>query len=169
MHGEESYYTVEAAERGTMLHARFAAILTNGTCNTDDGEPYTHWDFAAWTWITSQHFRTGNIRVEQTMVATRKILPFAGTADLLYIAKDGRSARVIDLKTGAPQWWHRVQLQAYGKLVTDTMGLAVECMEILYIHHDQPIPKTVTVKPSALDWAAFCNALSLLIYREGRR
>lgn len=85
--------------------------------------------------------------------------PYAGTPDLVAVLAGAFT--VIDLKSGGPEPWHAVQLQAYMRMVDRAArGL------ILYLDRDGGAPKTRIVRARSADWAAFQSALNILVWRE---
>ena len=93
-------------------------------------------------------------------------MPFAGTVDVIWQI-DGHE--LIDLKTGSPEPWHRVQVQAYSWLYHRATGIKPKRLGVLYVPHaGDAVPAYMPVTRSPRDWAAFTAALSLLIYRETR-
>lgn len=164
VHGKEHWGSQQAMDRGTDLHRIFALAVAAhaGLCE----EPFVPAEYEGYRksmglWITTAN--PDPIQIEQMGVSTIKGLPFAGTWDLLAWVRDkGKRYRfLIDLKSGQPEPWHKIQVQAYGKLCQEAERLAV-----LYINKDGSMPTWKIVKPDARDWAAFQAAVSLLQYRE---
>ena len=163
MHGQEHYGTVEDMARGTELHRLFAKMLTTGELERES--PYQAWMESVHPWVKQAIVTDGCIQTEMTMVSMSSGIPFAGTVDLVRQAMNGTT--IIDLKTGVPARWHRVQVQAYDKLYTSVTGEKATQLGILYAPHDvSRAPIYVPVKRNPRDVAAFCSALNLLIYRE---
>ena len=165
VHGKENWGSQEAMDRGTNLHRIFALAVAAhaGLCD----EPVVPSEYEGYRKSMGLWISTANpdpIDIEQRAVSTLRGLPFAGTRDL-YARVHDRSKlyrTLIDLKTGQPESWHKIQVQAYGKLCP-----GVERHAILYIHEDGSMPTWKIVKPDPRDWAAFQAAVSLLQYREG--
>lgn len=153
-----------AMDRGTALHRLFALSVAAyaGLCQPPTIPNAYHGYAASWgKWIDLA--KPMPVAIEQRRVSTRKGLPFAGTFDLLCRISDrGKQVlALVDLKSGGKEKWHRMQVQGYGKLVPEADRLA-----LLYLDQNGGLPTWEIVKPDARDWAGFCNALSVLTYRE---
>lgn len=164
VHGKEHWGSQEAMDRGTDLHRIFALLVAShaGLCDVPEyPAEYEGYVASMRQWITIA--RPEPIEIEQCAVSTIKGLPFAGTPDLIaWIHDRGKRYRtLVDLKSGQLKSWHKIQVQAYGKLRTE-----VERLAILYINENGSMPTWKIVKPDARDWAAFQAAVSLLQYRE---
>ena len=160
-----AYGSAEAMQRGTDIHAWFAwavnAYAGNDAEQPDlsaDHQPYMQ---GIYDWIAVA--KPLPMMTEERAVSTVLGVPFAGTPDLLASILHGgkRKVAVIDLKTGQPNDGHRIQVQAYSRLDGYT---GAEVLMLLYVSKDGF--KTVTVKKSPRDWAAFQSALSVLAWRE---
>lgn len=164
VHGKPHFGSDEAMQRGTDLHRIFTLLVAAhaGLCTVPE-YPTEHEGYVASMrqWITIANPEP--IDIEQPRVSTLKGLPFAGTPDIIaWIHDKGKRYRtLVDLKSGQPESWHKIQVQAYGKLCP-----GVERHAILYIHEDGSMPTWKIVKPDARDWAAFQAAVSLLQFRE---
>jgi hypothetical protein len=162
--GGQHWADQAAMDRGTALHRLFALSVAAyaGLCPPPTVKPeYAGYHQSMQHWIGIA--KPEPIDIEQRAVSTIKGLPFAGTRDLLCWTHD-RCKRVrllLDLKSGQKEPWHRIQVQAYGKLCPEADRLA-----LLYIHDDGSLPKYEVVKPNPRDWALFQNALSVLMGRE---
>ena len=152
------YYAPGAAERGQDLHDIFALAVGNyaGMCMAPDvPEHYAGYytamvEFIAWA-------KPVPVSIERIM--KHKTYPYAGRAD--FIGSIADEFGVLDLKTGNPEKWHRVQIHGYQKMLDKAAK-----MWILYVGADGKFQFKL-VKPSARDWAVFTNGLSLLQWREG--
>lgn len=156
--GKSNYADGQAMQRGTDVHAIFALTIGHhaGLCDPPDvPEEYVGYYRGILAWIEKANPRPSGL--ERTM--RHKVYPYAGTAD--FIGMIGEEFGVLDLKTGAPEKWHRVQLHAYQKMLDKAAK-----MWALYIDADGNF-KQITIKPSARDWAAFNCGLSVLQWREG--
>lgn len=160
-----AYGNAEAMQRGTDIHAWFAwavnAYAGNDAEQPDlsaDHQPYMQ---GIYDWIAVA--KPLPMMTEERAVSTVPGFPFAGTPDLLSSINHGgkRKVALIDLKTGQPNDGHRIQVQAYSRLVGYT---GAEVLVLLYVNKDGF--NTVTVKKSPRDWAAFQSALSVLMWRE---
>lgn len=159
-----AYGSVEAMQRGTDIHAWFAWAV-NAYAGSEDEQPdlsaeHQPYMQGIYDWIAAA--QPLPMMTEESAVATGG-LPFAGTPDLLASIMHGgkRKVSLIDLKTGQPNDGHRIQVQAYSRLDGYT---GAEVLMLLYVSKDGF--KTVTVKKSPRDWAAFQSALSVLAWRE---
>lgn len=165
VHGKPHWGDQSAMDRGTDLHRIFALAVAAhaGMCE----EPVVPSEYEGYRrsmglWITIANPEP--IQIEQMGVSALKGLPFAGTWDLLAWCHDkGKRCKcLIDLKTGQPEPWHKIQVQAYGKLCLEAERLA-----LLYINKDGTMPTWKVVRPDPRDWSAFQAAVSILQYREG--
>lgn len=164
--GDTYLYGSDAArQRGTDLHAWFAwAVQAYAGHEMEPPdllaayEPYTDSILA---WI--REVKPLLMMVEEPAICEIAGLPFAGTPDLLASITIGGKQKValIDLKTGQPCDAHRIQVQAYAHLAEYT---GAEILLLLYVSESGF--KSVTVKKSQRDWAAFQAALSVLLWRE---
>lgn len=164
IHGQQHWGSQEAMDRGTALHRIFALLVaaSTGLCAVPEyPAEYEGYVASMRQWISIANPEP--IELEQSRVSTLKGLPFAGTPDLIaWIHDKGKRYRtLVDLKSGQPESWHKIQVHAYGKLCPDADRLA-----ILYIKKDGTMPTWKIVKPDARDWAAFQAGVSLLQYRE---
>lgn len=152
------YYAPGAAERGQDLHDIFALEVGHyaGLCDAPDvPEHYAGYhkgmtEFIAWA-------KPVPSSIERIM--KHKTYPYAGRADFIGSIND--EFGVLDLKTGEPERWHSVQIHGYQKMLDKAAK-----MWILYVGADGKF-QFKPVKPSARDWAAFQNGLSILQWREG--
>lgn len=159
-----AYGSDEAMQRGTDVHAWFAWAV-NAYAGNDAEQPDLSADHAPYMqgiydWLSVA--KPLPMMIEESAVATGG-LPFAGTPDLMASIMHGgkRKVALIDLKTGQPNDAHRIQVQAYSRLAGYT---GAEVLLVLYVSKDGF--KTVTVKKSPRDWAAFQSALSVIAWRE---
>lgn len=159
-----AYGSVEAMQRGTDIHAWFAWAV-NAYAGHEAEQPDLSADHAPYMqgiydWLSVA--KPLPMMIEESSVATGGLM-FAGTPDLLASILHGakRKVALIDLKTGQSNDVHRIQVQAYSRLVGYT---GAEVLVLLYVGKDGF--KTVTVKKSPRDWAAFQAALSVLAWRE---
>lgn len=155
--GKCDYYAPGSADRGQDIHDIFALAVghANGLCDPPDvPESYAGHYRGILNWIEFAKPRPSGL--ERTM--KHATLPYAGRMDFIGMIKEDFG--VLDLKSGVPAAWHRLQLHGYQKM-TDKAAK----MWVLYVKDDGTF-KQVTVKPSARDWAAFQNGLSILQWRE---
>lgn len=160
-----AYGSTEAMQRGTDIHAWFAWAV-NAYAGNDAEQPDLSADHAPYMqgiydWLSVA--KPLPMMIEEPSVCKVYGLEFAGTPDLLASVLHGgkRKMALIDLKTGQPNDAHRIQVQSYSRLAGYT---GAEVLLVLYVSKDGF--KTVTVKKSPRDWAAFQSALSVLAWRE---
>lgn len=153
-------------QRGTDLHTIFALAVAShaGRCAPpvvpQDYQGYYH--SMQW-WI--ERWKPEPVLIEHPAVSAYVGMNFAGTPDLLAWTNGNgkRLLSLVDLKSGAKARWHRVQVQAYYRLMGYTDANA---LRLLYIHADGSEPDYLTVKRDPRDFAAFQSALNLLLWRE---
>lgn len=153
-----NFYAPGSAERGEDLHLIFALEVGAyaGMCDRPDvPKEYVGYHEAIMKFIAWANPQPSEI--ERAM--RHKVLPYAGKPD--FIGLIGEEFGVLDLKTGVPAKWHTLQVTGYQKMVDKAAK-----QWIVYIR-DTGEFKFVPVKPSARDWAAFQNGLSILQWREG--
>lgn len=155
--GGKGFADEYAMQRGTDVHQIFALAVGHlaGRCDAPDvpGE-YAGYYQGILAWMEKVKPRPSSL--ERTM--RHRVLPYAGTAD--YIGSILEDFGVLDLKTGDPAAWHRLQIHAYQKMLDKAAK-----MWLLYISNDGRFQQRL-IKPSARDWAAFQNGLSILQWRE---
>lgn len=163
--GEQGHGSDADLQRGTDLHMIFALAVASfaGRC----APPVVPMEYQGYyqsmcRWI--DRWKPAPILIERPSISSVKGMPFAGTPDLLALLPAWHRAVLIDLKSGQPAPWHRVQVQAYHKLI-DYKQASKLCL--LYIHPDGSEPAFLDVKKNPRDMAAFASALNLLTYREG--
>lgn len=151
------FYTPGSADRGQDLHDIFALEVSAsmGWCDRPEvPQEYHGYHQAIMAWIA--HAKPQPMMLERQI--RHKVYPYAGRVD--FVGMLGPDYGVLDLKSGVPAPWHRVQVHGYQKMLDKASR-----MWILYIKDNGEF-KQVPVKPSARDWAAFQNGLSLLQWRE---
>lgn len=166
MTGEDSYGSEMDVQRGTDLHTIFALSVASyaGHCAPpivpQDYQGY--YQSMSW-WIA--RWKPEPVLIERPAVSAMKGRPFAGTPDLLAWThgNEKRMLSLIDLKSGQKAPWHRVQVQAYQRLLGYQEATA---LRLLYIHADGSEPDSRSVKRNPRELAAFLSAINLLIYRE---
>jgi hypothetical protein len=148
-----------AMMRGTDLHTICAleAGAAAGLCtrpNVPEGYLGPYAGFCAWLRAQRPHI----LAIEQA--SRHPLLPYAGTPDL--VCQIGRTTYVLDMKTGAAQPWHRLQVMAYARLELCPGAKPA----LLYLDADGKHPGIACPKPTRADWAAFQSALNILVWRE---
>lgn len=158
VYGERKYADQGAMQRGTDVHEIFALELGAhmGWCEHPViAEDYAGYHVGILAWI--KQAKPQPMMLERTL--KHKTYPYAGTLD--YVGMIGEDYGVLDLKTGTPERWHTLQIHGYQKMLDKASR-----MWVLYLSNDGSF-KQIPVKPSARDWAAFQNGLSILQWREG--
>lgn len=156
--GDRGYKDPVAMQRGTDVHQIFALMIgaRHGLCDLPEvPKEYAGYADAINKWAEAAYPMPLDIERSKK----HKTYPYAGTMDFVGMVKEEYG--VLDLKTGEPARWHSLQLHGYQKMLDKASR-----MWILYVDKDGGF-KQVTVKPSARDWAAFQNGLSILQWREG--
>lgn len=153
------YYTPGSSDRGQDIHDIFALAVGHsiGLCEAPDvPTEYAGYHRGILEFIEKKKPRPLAHGIERCL--KHATLPYAGRTDFMgMIAED---FGVLDLKTGLPEKWHRVQVHGYQKM-TDKAAK----MWILYIGHEGGIDLK-TVKYNPRDWATFQCGLSILQWRE---
>lgn len=175
--GEKRYYSVtqvcrvlapeqitnseEAMQRGTDVHMLFSLLVGAwaGWCSPPNvPQPYEGYCHAIRAFIEATNLTP--VLVESASICTERGFPFAGTPDCL--AELAGIPTVIELKTGVPAPWHRLQVQAYKRLKGYRTA---KKLLLLYLASDGTyVAKPVL--PASRDKAAFNAALSVLVWRE---
>lgn len=145
------------SQRGTDLHHIFALLLgaAVGWANRPEiPDCYAGYVVAMQAWIACTHPQPEHLERPRKHIR----LPYAGMPDYQGVIQS--HSGVLDLKTGVPQRWHAVQVRAYKEMV----GRA-DKMWLLYISKAGTYTMR-SVRPNPHDWAGFCNALSILQWRN---
>lgn len=147
---DERYFTTQATQRGTAVHLALQDL--------DDGrlvaiEPhYEGYVLAYRRFLTECH--VGPV-VFNEQVLGDPVLGYAGTVDRVrYI---GPHFSVVDIKTGVPLPFHRVQLAAYAELVKKAAHHAVVRRWGLYLRDDGYY--SFVAYTDRTDWDVFKAAL----------
>lgn len=155
--GQRSY-PPDAAQRGTDVHLiceleLYRRYRSGPTPEVPDVYAGYYRSFSAW--LDAADLQP--IEIEQARAHPQ--YPYAGTPDIVGVLAGALT--VIDLKSGGPEPWHAVQVQAYMRMVDRAArGL------ILYLDRDGGAPKTSIVRARSADWSAFVCALGILQWRE---
>lgn len=155
--GKCDYYAPGSADRGQDIHDIFALAVGHsiGLCDAPDvPEGYAGYYSAILKWIEFAKPKPWGLE----RMKRHATLPYAGRAD--FVGMIGEEFGVLDLKSGVPAAWHRLQLHGYQKMFDKASR-----MWVLYVNDDGTF-KQVPIKLSARDWAAFQNGLSILQWRE---
>lgn len=156
----------QAMQRGADLHKIFALLLLGLPHSVPDDYAGYYKSMRGWT---DKH-SPKPLLVEAPGVADFHGQAWGGTPDCL--VEIGALEYLVELKTGPPQPWHRVQVQAYGRLSGYTGAgeprRLAPALRLLYVQADGSPAKYVRVIPSPRDMAAFCSALNILIWRDSQ-
>ena len=155
--GKQDFYAPGSAERGTDVHLIFALAVGQyaGLCDGPDvPTEYEGYYKAILKWIAWANPKPDGIE----RMRKHPILPYAGQMD--FVGSIHGDVGVLDIKSGQPMPWHRLQIEAYARMMQ-----FLHCKRwILYIDNEGEF-KQVPVKPSPRDWCAFQNGLSILQWR----
>lgn len=163
--GEPACIDESSMQRGKDLHDIFALMSLHRQCKADS--PTVPYNYAGYyeslsKWM--QFYAPSFMFIEAADISGIESVPYAGTPDGIAELSYGKSrARmVIELKTGAPFTWHRVQATAYTYLRNsqcDTYGL-------LYPDREGGIPRFIIKKRNINDWIVFTSSLNILLWKE---
>lgn len=109
---EKKYFTEEARERGHYVH-KICELLDNGILDWNTVDP------RLWGWIDAYKSFLEKTGFRFRFIEKRglhTLYKYCGTMDRFGQFADGSWA-LIDLKTGKPAWWARLQLAAYEGLI----------------------------------------------------
>lgn len=146
----------EMLQRGKDLHTIFALRLAehagraSAPCVPDH---YRLYDEAMVTWIKT----VNPVLIECETPHKHGRLPYAGTPDAVVRIQD--VSVLLELKSGVPQRTHAVQVMAYWHLLPDVRRAMIIYLSPAGI-------RTVTLQRDARHWAAFQNALAVLLWRD---
>lgn len=150
------YYAHGSDERGEDLHVIFSLAVGHsvGWCSPPDvPQEYLGYYDGMRRWIDEARPSPSYLECMRKHAK----LGYAGKMDFVGSIRD--ELGVLDLKTGVPQKWHAVQVEAYKQLVDRAAK-----KWILYVRKDGTF-KQVPVKAAPKDWAVFQNGLSILNWR----
>lgn len=155
----ERTYAPGADERGQDVHDIFALAVGHyaGLCvEPEVPEQYAGYYCGMQVWIATNKPHPAQFGIERMM--KHATLPYAGRMD--FVGSIGPDFGVLDLKTGAKEKWHLVQVHGYQKLLDKAAK-----MWLLYINAEGAINfKKVAFDPR--HWSGFQNGLSVLQWRE---
>lgn len=151
-------YPVGAAQRGTDVHLICELELHHryhGAPAPVVPDEYLGYHRSFCSWLDAVDFRP--IDIEQPRA--HRQYPYAGTPDIVGVLAG--SLVVVDIKSGGPEPWHAVQVQAYMRMVDRAArGL------IVYLDEDGGPPSCRPIRSRSADWSAFVCALGILQWRE---
>jgi len=160
---EYGHYGPDEADRqrGHDVHQIFSLLVRGGTPIVP--EEYRGYYESMQHWI--EQAKPEAVQIETPSVSGFPRLPFAGTPDLLARIqyRNRRVLALIEVKTGAKEKWHKVQVRAYERL---WVYRPIRAMGLLYVHADGRLATYTPVLQDPRDWLAFQHALSVLIWRE---
>ncbi len=107
-----AYYTPESAQRGTDVHLA-TAYDDQGRLDWGTVDPIIRPYVEAWRAWREASLMGEPRHIEHRLVSTA--MQYAGTIDRAWTVP-GKTT-VVDIKTGAPERWHRLQLAAYAQLL----------------------------------------------------
>jgi hypothetical protein len=148
--GDPRFYRAGAAERGSRVHLITEELDRYGeTLMEIDDEvgPYVA-AFQAWA-------KDHNPAAVEVLCSGSYPIPYAGRIDRLYKIDGLDGLTVVDIKTGAPAPWHRVQLYAYALALGEPNSAA------LYLSPGKPARLVVTslqqAEEAGVKWAEACE------------
>jgi len=168
----------KARRRGKIVHALCAEILRHraGQCSFPTlKEEYRQVAEAFSNWCNLVDLRP--TAIEEPRVSAVPYYSYAGTPDAVgeLTWRGKRVTAVVEIKTGSPQAWHRVQVVAYTKLVpeasvvhrvyVDKLGGSAYLRKVRPSDITPKIESTTVRNTKARDWAVFCSALNVLTWR----
>ena len=152
---DAEWFTDDAAQRGTYIH-KACALMDDGQLGAVD-PTYAPYVAAYETFLR-------DVKPEWAYIEHRVCDPvrgYAGTLDRLGFLQ-GQWA-IVDLKSGGPAPWHRVQLAAYARLMPHATGIKPARFG-LYLRKDG----TYRLEPftDRTDEATFFAALTIAAFRR---
>ena len=158
---DESYFTDEIAERGKVVHDCVKLInehRLNWSTVDPHVEPYVA-SYAAW-------FADQDIKVLSTEeIVFDEGLWYAGTLDFTCLLRDRHHAHhLVEVKTGYPSPWHRVQVAAYKRAKKPPRGKYWRSA-ILYLPSNGGPAKWIEPEHPRRDEEAFTSALNCFNWR----
>ena len=155
--GDTSYFTDEARDRGTAVH-QMVEFFDQGDLDEEGLDPALRPYLDAYQWFVHDHQPTW------THIEARRAdltLRYAGTVDRAGTLVTTPHAVVLDIKSGAPAPWHRVQLSAYLRLVRAELPKPVAIRYALYLSADGTYNLAGLALNDQEDWQTFTAALTL--------
>jgi hypothetical protein len=114
---DDSYYAPGSDERGTAIHLA-CQLDDEGDLDESTLDPAIRPYLNAWREFRATLDNHDLMRIEQRLADP--VLGFAGTIDRI-VPFNAIRAEIIDIKSGAPEPWHAIQLAAY-QLLAKTTG-----------------------------------------------
>lgn len=159
---DTGFYTDQARKRGTDVHTATELIdkghIAPGEFVADD----IYGRIQAWEAYKAEHV-DHCVWIEQSFIHTS--LHYAGTVDRIIWKKSG-GLTCIELKSGAYEPWHDVQLGGYAVAAMEA-GLAVTGLEVVRLTDaGNPIVHTVNMVDATSAWL---HLIRWRNYRQGRK
>lgn len=155
---ETEFFTEEGRKRGTYVHLA-AQYEDEGDLDEASIDPailgYLE-AYRAWKRLTDWRIQSC-----ETMLMSNKY-PFAGTVDR--ICTVGPALAALDLKSGAPQLWHRLQTAAYAFMVHPMAHRAT-----LYLRDDGTFRFVEHERFGFTDYQVFIAALNIHNWRNNAK
>ena len=152
-----------AATRGTEIHA-MTAMMDRMRLSSEDAavmNPDYVMYLKAWSAFSQTHVDQ-YLWIEQRFIA--EILGYAGTVDRIAQMSTGELA-VIDIKTGAKQPYHELQLGAYG-VAAKLAGINVEAAATVhptvsgnYSIVEYDLPRAMTAWKALMQWVNYRGSM----------
>jgi hypothetical protein len=157
---DDRYFSEQATERGTAVHLALEAL--------DKGHAplvaAAHEGYIAAYRRFLTECAVGPIAMNEAVLGD-PVLGYAGTVDR--VRTIGPHLSVVDIKTGAPVAWHRIQLSAYCELVKKATHHAVVRRWGLYLREEGTYSFLAYTDRS--DWDVFKAALLIAQYKGNNR
>lgn len=156
---DDRYFTEQATLRGTFVH-QARQYLDEGTLDESTIDPQIAGYVTAYRkWL--DECQVGPVVLNETVLGD-PTLRLAGTIDFArYI---GPHLSVVDVKSGLPQVWHRLQLAAYAELAKRALHHAVIRRFGLYLRKDGTY--SFLLYPDRHDWDTFKAALTVAQFKR---
>lgn len=155
---DSTYYTDEARQRGSDAHDAIAAFLT-GDADTFPAH------IAAYVSQVKRYLNGGKVEplfCEEPLEDRAR--RFAGTPDIIARFVQSKRLGIIDVKAGARERWHEVQVEAYAQLVQIALGEPVLHRVLLYVTDETH--RAIDVPPTSWPYNARVWESALCLYHE---
>lgn len=160
--GDTSFFTDESRDRGTYVH-QACEWLDRGDLDTDALDPALRPYVAAYEWFRHDY------EPEWAVIEGQRAdmaLHYAGTVDRVGVLKGRKYQVVLDIKSGVPAPWHRIQLSAYRRLFAPVYGPLLERAS-LYLSSNGSYRIEHFPLVDGPDWAMFSAALAVTQWKRG--
>jgi len=160
--GDTSYFTDEARDRGTAVH-QMVEFYDQGDLDEDGLDPALRPYLDAYHWFLHDHQPTwSHIEARRADLTLR----YAGTVDRAGTLATTKHAVVLDVKSGTPALWHRLQLSAYRRLVLAELPTPIVIRHALYLAADGTYKLDTLPVNDQEDWQTFHAALTLANWKR---